>query len=74
VKPVDHIGQLRCPVLLISGGQDDRTWPEDTQRLYEAARPPKELWMIPDAGHEDLFQQLNYEDKVGAFLRRHIPD
>jgi pimeloyl-ACP methyl ester carboxylesterase len=71
VKPVDHIGKLRCPVFIISGEQDNRTWPEDTQRLFDAARAPKELWMVPDAGHEDLYRYAGYEEKVLSFLRRH---
>jgi dipeptidyl aminopeptidase/acylaminoacyl peptidase len=70
VRPVDHIGSLKCPVLVISGEEDNRTWPEDTQRLFAAAKEPKELWMLPNAGHEDLFRHAGYTDKVGAFLRR----
>jgi pimeloyl-ACP methyl ester carboxylesterase len=71
VKPVDYIGKLRCPVFVISGEQDNRTWPEDTQRLYDGARAPKELWMVPEAGHEDLHRHAGYEEKVLSFLRRH---
>ena len=64
VKPADHIGKLPCPVFIISGTKDDRTWPEDTQRLFEAAKEPKELWMIDGARHEDLFRFAGYEEKV----------
>ncbi len=70
VKPVEHIGKLRCPVFIISGERDDKTWPEDTQRLFDAAREPKELWMIPDARHEDLFRFPGYEDRTRDFLKR----
>lgn len=73
VKPIDHIGKLPCPIFIISGDRDDRTYPEDTLRLFDAAREPKELWMIPSANHEDLFRFQSYDDKVGAFLRRHLP-
>jgi alpha-beta hydrolase superfamily lysophospholipase len=72
VKPAEYIGKLPCPVFIISGERDDRTWPEDTHRLYEAAHEPKELWMIPEAKHEDLFRQADYEQKVQAFLQRYI--
>jgi len=72
VKPVEHIGKLRCPVLIISGAHDDKTWPEDTQRLFDAARAPKELWMIPDARHEDLFRFPGYEEKTRDFLKRYL--
>ena len=72
VKPAEYIGKLPCPVFIISGERDDRTWPEDTHRLFDAAREPKEFWMIPEARHEDLFRYAGYEEKVQAFLRRHI--
>lgn len=72
VRPVDHIARLACPVLVISGDKDDKTWPEDTARLFAAARDPKELWMLPAARHEDLFRFPGYEAKVRAFLTRHM--
>lgn len=72
MTPMNYIGALKCPVFIISGEQDDKTWPEDTARLYEAAHEPKQLWMIAGARHEDLFQFPGYEEKVGAFLKRHI--
>lgn len=71
VKPADHIGKLACPVLIISGAKDTKTWQEDTQRLFEAAREPKELWMVPEAGHADLFGPA-YEPRVLAFLEKHM--
>jgi dipeptidyl aminopeptidase/acylaminoacyl peptidase len=74
VKPVDHVGKLRCPIYIISGTDDDRTSPADTERLFQAARAPKELWMIDGAGHEDLFRYAGYEEKVASFLRRHFDD
>jgi dipeptidyl aminopeptidase/acylaminoacyl peptidase len=69
VRPVDYVGKLRCPLLVISGDRDSRTWPEDTLRLFDAAHEPKELWMIEGAEHEDLYQFAGYEEKVGRFLR-----
>jgi fermentation-respiration switch protein FrsA (DUF1100 family) len=72
VKPVDHVGKLPCPILIISGDEDDRTWPEDAQRLFAAACEPKELWMIEGARHEDLFRKPGYVEKVQAFLDRRM--
>jgi fermentation-respiration switch protein FrsA (DUF1100 family) len=73
VKPADYVGKLPCPVFIVSGDQDKHTWPEDTRRLFEAAREPKELWMVPGARHEDLFRFPEYPDKVRSFLERHSP-
>jgi fermentation-respiration switch protein FrsA (DUF1100 family) len=72
VRPVDHVAKLPCPLLIISGGKDERTWPEDTERLFEAAASPKELWLIPEARHEDLYHYPGYQEKVSAFLQRHL--
>jgi uncharacterized protein len=73
VKPAEYISALKCPVFIMSGDKDDRTWPEDTIRLFEAAHEPKELWMVPDAVHEDLFHYPGYQEKVASFLQRHLP-
>jgi fermentation-respiration switch protein FrsA (DUF1100 family) len=72
VKPIDHIGKLRCPIFVISGECDDKTWPEDTRRLFDAAQEPKELWMIPDARHQDLFSFPGYQERMRAFFKRHL--
>jgi fermentation-respiration switch protein FrsA (DUF1100 family) len=72
VRPVDHISKLGCPVFVISGDCDDRTWPADTERLFAAAREPKELWMVNGATHQDLFHWDGYQDKLRAFLQKHM--
>lgn len=43
------------PLLLIQGGQDARTPPEDTRRLYAAAGDPKDLLMVEGAGHLEAY-------------------
>jgi len=72
LKPVERIGQLRCPVLVIGGSRDRHTTAADTQRLYEAARAPKELWMIEGADHADFLRawRQDYESRVLDFLGR----
>jgi pimeloyl-ACP methyl ester carboxylesterase len=72
VKPVECIGKLSCPAYVISGDRDTKTLSEDTHRLFEAARGPKELWLVPDAAHQDLYG-TEYEGKVLQFLKRWMP-
>jgi alpha-beta hydrolase superfamily lysophospholipase len=74
VRPVNHAASLPCPAFIISGGRDDKTSPEDTQRLFDAIQQPKSLWMISEARHEDLFRFAGYEEKVQAFLKQHAHD
>ena len=70
LKPVDRIALLRCPLLIIGGTVDQHTTAADTQRLYAAAREPKELWLIPDTGHVDYLRASGeeYRRRVLAFF------
>lgn len=72
LRPMDHIGHARCPVLVISGAEDEHTTREDTLLLYGAAKPPKELWIVPKAAHVDLHRAATgeYEKRVSEFLER----
>lgn len=70
LKPVDRIALLRCPVLVIGGTADRHTTVADTQRLYAAAREPKDLWLIPNAAHVDYLRAGGdaYRQRVLAFF------
>jgi len=70
LRPVDHIGDVQCPVFIISGEKDRNTRSADTRMLFEHARSPKQLWFVPNAGHVDLHRAAReeYEIRVLAFL------
>ncbi|MDM8525912.1 alpha/beta hydrolase, partial [Desulfococcaceae bacterium HSG8] len=70
LRPEYGIKKVRCPVFVISGGADRRTTSAETKRLYHAAPEPKELWIIENAGHNDLyrFAKARYERRVLEFL------
>jgi alpha-beta hydrolase superfamily lysophospholipase len=70
LRPVDHISNVECPVLIMSGEKDRNTRPSDTRMLFEHARSPKQLWFVPNAGHVDLHRAAReeYERRVLAFL------
>src|SRR5262249_41660438 len=71
VRPIAHIDRLRCPLFLISGDEDSKTLPTETERLFQAAVEPKTLWLVPGIGHRDLFSD-DYAERVTAFLDRHM--
>ncbi len=73
-RPVDHFARLSCPVLIISGDQDQSAWVRDSLALFQAARAPKDLWLVPGATHENLYAYAPnlYADKVLGFLTRHL--
>jgi fermentation-respiration switch protein FrsA (DUF1100 family) len=72
VKPIERIASLRCPIFVIGGDEDVKALPSETRRLFAAASEPKALWMVPGAGHRDLFSREEYAEKVSAFLARHM--
>ena len=60
VSPTRWIGRISTrPLLLIHGDKDDLVPVEHARKLYEQAREPKELVIIPDAGH-----RLRLEEKA----------
>lgn len=73
-KPEALIGRISPrPVLIIHGELDNAaTTVADARRLYGAAREPKELWIVADAGHcsaHALFPEV-YEERVLEFFDR----
>jgi pimeloyl-ACP methyl ester carboxylesterase len=73
LTPADHIGRLApAPVLLITGTEDSHASPDDARRLYERCRGPRELVLVPGAGHTDLLEVAGptYDERVLAFVER----
>jgi dipeptidyl aminopeptidase/acylaminoacyl peptidase len=73
VAPEREIGALQdCAVLLIHSESDPVVAVEDAHALYNAAREPKELWLIPDAAHAMAYltEQEAYAQRVTRFFDR----
>ncbi len=72
--PIGHIGRLSAPVMIISGAEDRHTTRAESVRMYEQARMPKELWIVPGAKHQDIyrFAPREYEIRVGRFIDRYL--
>jgi pimeloyl-ACP methyl ester carboxylesterase len=73
VRPIDEIANISPRAVMLIHGQDDPLIPvRNARRLYQAAREPKELYIIPAVGHVGLLQAnpLEYERRVTEFLRR----
>jgi pimeloyl-ACP methyl ester carboxylesterase len=76
ISPVAHIEALRRPVFVLGGDADRHTLPASTQALFDAAREPKQLWLVPGAPHRDLygFAQQEYARRILAFAQSHAAD
>jgi fermentation-respiration switch protein FrsA (DUF1100 family) len=49
------IARVRSPKLLVAAALDDIAPPGHARRLFELAKPPKELFVVPGAGHNDAY-------------------
>lgn len=71
-RPEDLIGDISPrPVLVIHGENDNAACTvSDARRLHAAAGEPKELWIVPQAGHcsAHALQPEEYERRVLAFF------
>lgn len=74
LHPVDAIGKVHCPVLVIGGSNDHHTTAAETQRLYRQAPGDKDLWLLEGAAHQDFYKFAGqvYEQKLSAFLAKHL--
>ena len=72
---LEQIRHLTCPVLVIAGDQDRIVPAEQSRRLYEAARGPKRLVLIPGADHNDFELLAGHQlvEEVLQFLREMLP-
>lgn len=71
-SPIDRIANVHCPKLIIAGANDRHTTLEDSRALYAAAAEPKELWIIDNAAHENLYAvaRADYEKRILNFLEK----
>ncbi|WP_308365340.1 MULTISPECIES: hypothetical protein [unclassified Microbulbifer] len=58
----------------MAGTEDKHTPIEEAERLFAAAKEPKEFWAVPGAAHVDLqrFEPVVYRRKLLDFLAKHL--
>jgi uncharacterized protein len=72
-NPVEAIGKISPrPIYLIQGGRDLRTPMEDFEQLWQAAKEPKEKWVVVEADHGDpwIIDRAGYEQRLVQFFER----
>jgi uncharacterized protein len=62
------------PVMIIQGTRDSVVDVRDARRLYQAAGPPKTLWLVEGAGHAESRRArcAEYDARVVGFFRRYL--
>jgi fermentation-respiration switch protein FrsA (DUF1100 family) len=72
LRPIDRIGSIAAPKLLIAGTADQHTPIAESRALLAAAGPAAEFWAVEGAAHVDFyaFAGRTYEEKVLDFFGR----
>jgi fermentation-respiration switch protein FrsA (DUF1100 family) len=62
---------LRTPVLIVSGTADTLTPTWMADQLFAKAHQPKEIYLVPGAGHDDLLISggVALEQKLRRFVQ-----
>lgn len=74
LRPIDHIGEARAPLLVMSGTLDRYTTIAEARALFERAPAPKQFWAVDGAAHVDLAAHAPaaYQQTVLAFFAKHL--
>jgi pimeloyl-ACP methyl ester carboxylesterase len=68
-SPVEVVPRISpIPLLFVHGDQDHYFPLEHPEALYEAAREPKELWLVEGFGHAESGATPELLDRIGAHL------
>lgn len=63
------------PWLMIHGGKDNYIAPAIVQELFDRAREPREIWIVPGAKHNRCLEVAReaYAARLNGFLARYAP-
>src|SRR5579884_73725 len=70
-QPLDAVARIAPrPLLLIHGEHDTAVPVSHARRLHDVAREPRQLWIVPGAGHVGAYfvDREEYVRRVGAFF------
>src|SRR4029453_10542016 len=67
VSPRAAAERMTAPALIIHGAADVDTPPEHSQRVFDALRGPKQLVLVPGAGHNESLRPAVWT-RIGKFL------
>lgn len=70
---IDKVATLTMPILFIHGTDDSVVPSFMSEKLYAAATAEKQLYLVPQAGHNDVAVvagEENYLEKVRQFIRQ----
>lgn len=72
-SPLRAVGQVSpIPLLILHGDADPIVPLHHGERLYEAARDPKALWVVPGGGHTEALRDDAGRDRLAAYIRNAV--
>jgi fermentation-respiration switch protein FrsA (DUF1100 family) len=66
-RTIDRIGEVNVPLFIIHGARDAIIPLDQARHVLHAANEPKTLSVVPQAGHNDLFERGAWE-RVRGFI------
>lgn len=69
VNPIEQIGKISAPVLLLHGDQDEVIMPDQIDKLFKHANSA-EKHLVRGKKHSDLFDDPVYKERVVAFFNK----
>ncbi len=66
-RTINRIGEVKVPLFIIHGGRDAIIPLDQARHVLHAANEPKTLSVVPQAGHNDLFERGAWE-RVRGFI------
>jgi hypothetical protein len=74
VAPVEAVKHVHVPIFLLHGTEDNLIKYNYSEKVYEAANPPKELWLIPGARHDDMKEVggEEYINRITDFFDKYL--
>jgi pimeloyl-ACP methyl ester carboxylesterase len=74
VSPLEVVRSLHIPLFLVHGRADTTIPPLCSEQIYDHARSPKELWIIPGARHDNMWDVggEEYRRRIVEFFEQHL--
>jgi alpha-beta hydrolase superfamily lysophospholipase len=71
-SPLAAAPHIKVPELIIHGARDRDTVPSHSQRVYDSLGGPKQIILVPGAGHDDALNGTVWR-QMDAWLRATLP-
>jgi fermentation-respiration switch protein FrsA (DUF1100 family) len=74
VAPIEAVKDVRVPIFLLHGTEDNLIKHDYSQKVFAAANEPKELWLIEGARHNDMMEVGGdeYRRRISDFFEKHL--